>query len=279
MSLRGRGSCSLLGGAAMLVLGCGETTLNPAEPESLVCPELSGSADLLEIPYSDDPAANGRIRAFVAATRGLADLVLDMEQTAVSACSRMSRDTGLGEAPAGASVDQACDPIRKALGALATSGVELRISFVAPSCSSDTRREARCTAVCAGASQDCAALCAMQGALYAACTLPAVSVAASSDLPEIVRMARTLEENLPTLLYAEIALGRRLAEQAQALAAVATRLPADVAHAGPRGIACATLAAGTVGKAASRLTAVVGASETTVALLDPEAHPSAKKVP
>jgi hypothetical protein len=261
---------------SVLATACGNNGPGVHDAEALVCPELGGNADLLELPYADDPIANARIRAFMATTRGLADVVLEMEQTVVSTCGRMSRDLGLPAATSEPNVTQACEPIRAQLARLAASGIELRVSFVTPSCGNDTRREARCSSICSVAGPECAALCTTQAALYAECTLPAVAVAASSELPEVLRLARTLEENLPALLYVELALGRRLAEQTQSLVGTATKIPSDVANAGPRGVACVTLAAAMVGKAVSRLSSAVSIVETTTALLDPEVHPSSR---
>jgi hypothetical protein len=270
-----------LAGAALLVSSSGCASSQPAasQAEALVCPELAGSVDLLDLPFSDDPLANGRIKAFVSTTRGLADAVLEMERLAVDACQRIQHDIGIPRSEDPKSVQEACAPLQATLARLAASGIEIRIGLVTPRCGPDARREARCGAVCPSSAEECRVLCSAQAALYAQCTLPAVSVAVSSELEEVVKLARTLEQNLPSLLYAELALGKRLIGQAQTVALISTRLPADLKGAEPRGVACAAFAAVTTGKAVARLKAVIDASSAAVALLDPEVHPPEPEKP
>lgn len=257
-------------------LSCGQSA-GLEHAEAIVCPELAGSTDLLELSYSEDPRANGRIKAFVATSRGLADAVMEMERLAIDACDHMRSELGTVLAGPVTSVQQACEPVRAAIARVQAAGVEIRISLVSPSCGADSVRSSRCSSLCDPSLPECAKLCSAQGALYAACTLPAVSVAASSQTAEVLRLAQTLEQHLPTLLFAEIALGRRLLEHAGTLVALSASLPRDVSNAGPRGVACVTVAASLVARASSRLNDVVGASSAATALLDPEVHPSERK--
>jgi hypothetical protein len=250
--------------------------LTPAvdQAEAVVCPEIAGTADPLELDYAEDPRANGRIKAFVATSRGLADVVVEMERMALDACDHMRADLGVALAAPVTSVQQACAPVARAIAEVQAAGVEIRIALVAPQCGADSNRSSRCSAFCAPSASDCAALCNAQAALYAECTLPAVSVLASSEAAEVVRLVQTLEQHLPALLFAEVALGKRLVEQAGTLVALSASLPRDLGNAGPRGIACVTLAAALIGKAATRLNGVIGASSAATARLDPEVHPS-----
>lgn len=266
---------------ALLVLaapGCAGSSGATDTAEELACPELGGSVDPLEHAYSDDPSASGRIRAFVATTRGLADAVLEMERLATDSCRRMARDLGvLAASPT--SVRDACAPVHASLSRTLASGVEIRIALVAPKCDPESTREARCGSLCPSSSPECQSLCQAQAALYAECTLPAVSVAISSQTADALALASTLERNLPPLLYAEFALGKRLAGHAGALAALATRLPQDVSSAGPRGVACVALSAALVGKAVVRFNEALNESQKATALLAPEVHPSATVSP
>lgn len=257
----------------------GQPPREPSQAAAILCPELGGSVDVLELSYSDDPIANGRLKAFVATARGFADAVLEMESHAIGACQRITSDLGVVVQENPKSIEQACAPVRAAVERMASIGVEIRVSLVTPRCGPDARREARCAAICSTSPKECAVLCSAQAALYAQCTLPAVSVAASSDLEEVVKLARSLEENLPSLLYAEIALGKRLANHAQQMVVISSRLPGDLKGAGPRGMACAALAATTTGKALARLKAVVDQSAAAIAKLEPEEHPSTRGTP
>jgi hypothetical protein len=265
--------------AGVLACSNGNAPKDASQPETLLCPELGGSVDVLELPYSDDPLANGRLKAFVATARGFADAVLEMESLAIGACQRITSDLGVVVKENPKSIEEACAPVRTAIERMASIGVEIRVSLVTPKCGPDARREARCSAMCSTSPKECAVLCSAQAALYAQCTLPAVSVAASSELEDVVKLARSLEENLPSLLYAEIALGKRLANHAEQIVFISSRLPGDLKGAGPRGVACAALAATTTGKAVARLKAVVDQSAAAIAKLDPEEHPSTRGAP
>jgi hypothetical protein len=265
--------------SVLFAVACAGSPEIPAEPEAILCPELGSNVDVLELPYSDDPLANGRLKAFVATARGLADAVIETERLAIDACQRIARDLGFPERANPASIQEACAPVSTTIQRLASSGIEIRISLVTPRCGPDQRREARCAAVCPASGKECAVLCSAQAALYAQCTLSAVSVAVSSELDEAKKLARSLEEHVPALLYAEIALGKRLVAHTEQIAFVSARLPGDLKNAGPRGMACATLAAATTGKAIARLKQTVTDSAATLALLDPMEYPAGSAAP
>jgi hypothetical protein len=275
----GRGSSAAL--VALLCAACASsgTEEHAKEAQTLLCPELGSNVDVLELPYSDDPLANGRLKAFVATARGLADVVLEMESRTIGACQRITSDIGVVVKENPQSIEEACSPVRAEVERLATIGVEIRVSLVTPRCGPDARREARCSSMCATSPKECAVLCSAQAALYAQCTLPAVSVVASSEIADVMKLVRSLENNLPALLYAEIALGKRLVSHAEQAVVISTRLPGDLKDAGPRGVACAALAATTTGRAVARLKAVVDQSAAVIARLDPEEHPSQRGMP
>lgn len=257
------GAVARFGGCALLA-ACSPSSLASSpgafdDTVSLACPELGGTADPLEVSYSSDPASDGRLRAFVATARGMYDLALEAERLAVNACHRIAGDMGWA-LPSDAADLGACRPLEELLTSLPRRGVELRISVVEPRCEEDSRRSERCLVLCGTGGSACDDLCSSQAAIYAECTLPAVRVAASSDTDDLVHLARALESHLPSLLYAELALGRRLSARVENLARLSSRLPADLGHAGPRGLACAAIAAGIAGKSAQRLILLLNAT-------------------
>jgi hypothetical protein len=267
---------------ATALVGCrGAPSSVPDAAEWLLCPELSRGVDLLQVSYSTDPAANGRIRAFVSAARGLYDVSVEMERLAADACRRMSHDLGYPDPPPGARLDQLCAPLKTSVEGLKASGVEIRISVAPPHCGADAERGSRCDSACASSVGDaeCNLLCRAQSELYARCSLPSVTVAASSSVEVVVRLARTIEENLPSLLYAEMAMGRRLVQHVETIVAMSTHLPNDVKASGERGVACTALAATLTVKAAGRLHFVVDTSAWTTAALNPEVHASNRVAP
>jgi hypothetical protein len=278
-TLRGRSSCvGIVLLAAAGPLGCQTAPSSlPEAAQQVLCPELSSGVDLLQLSYSDDPAANGRIRAFVSAVRGLYDVSIEMERQAADACRRMSHDLGYPPMPADAPLDKLCEPIKTTVAGLTAAGIEIRISIAPPHCDVDADRGQRCGSTCASAAGnagECTLLCKAQADLYARCTLPSVTVAASIGGQNVERLAHTIEDNFPSLLYAEIALGRRLVDNVETLVTTSTRLPNDVKSAGEHGVACAALAAVLTAKAAGRLHSVLTTCASTTATLNPEIHAS-----
>lgn len=275
---RGQTAASLLTLALVLVLvSCAGTSSSSSSPatapdaQNLICPELSGNSDPLEATFVDAPAANARIRTFVASARGLNDVTLEIERRAVETCRAIAHDIGAPEVPRTAALDAQCAPVREAIAAVAKENIELRIAIAPPKCKTDDARKARCEAVAASAkAAESGDLCTAQGAVYARCSLPSVTFAASKQIENIVKLGRSLEANLPALLYADLALGRRLVDHVSKVVAVSVKLTADLKDAGPHGLACIGLATNVVKKSSERLKRFLDLSGEIVLGLDPE---------
>ena len=74
------------------------------------------------------------------------------------------------------------------------------------------------------------------------------------------RLAATLQANLPTLLHAEIALGRRLSADAEVVGQVGAQLPRIVGDAGAHALACIAAAADVTARASFSIRVSVQAS-------------------
>ncbi|MBX3228769.1 MAG: hypothetical protein KIT84_39850 [Labilithrix sp.] len=246
------------------------------DAEALLCPELGGNSDPLEANYADTPEANAQIRAFVAAARGLSDVTLEIERRAIDTCRRIRKDIGAPDAPVNAPIDTQCEPVRAAIEKLLKEGVELRIAIAPPRCEDDGARKGRCNSVAGSAGAEAGVLCESQSLVYARCTLPAVSFASSRNADEVVRLGRSLEENLPPMLYADMALGRRLVSNVEQIAVASAKLTSQLKNVGPHGAACVGLAGAVTAKAAERLRVFLAASGALVLSLDPEIVSSAK---
>jgi hypothetical protein len=183
-----------------------------------------------------------------------------MERLALDACRRMSADVGAPAQPEPSTLQQMCAPVLHAIDQLTSTGVELKVAIAQPTCGDDAVRQQQCGSFCGVEGVECRALCRAQAAIYAQCSLPSVAVAVSKDLQQAAALATTLERNLPTLLYAELALGRRLLDHAEVIVRISAKLPKDVQSADARGIACVTLAAATAGKSAAHLNALLSTS-------------------
>ena len=259
---------------ALAVSGCSANAANEAKAtsaENVVCPELGGNADPLEASFVDAPGPNARIRTFVASARGLNDVTLEIERRAVETCRAVAQDIGAPEVSRSAALDAQCAPMRKAIAELGKANIELRIAIAPPKCKADDTRKARCESVAASANAaESGDLCNAQGALYARCSLPSISFAASKQTENVFRLGKSLESNLPALLYADLALGRRLIDHVSKIAAVSVKLTTDLKDVGPHGLACVALASNVVKKSSERLKHFLELSSDVFLSLDPE---------
>jgi hypothetical protein len=261
-----------------VVTACAGAESTATAAAEMACPELGGSVDPMLLSYSDDAAANGRIRAFLSATRGLYDAALEMERMASDACARIRNESG--EPTQASSGLSACDALLTDLAMLARNGIEIRVSVATPRCKPSAERRDRCSASCGTSSgAECTSVCEAQAAIYGDCTLPGVSIAVSHETERLLKLARALERHLPNLFYAEMALGKRLTEHGKTLVSVAGKLPADVNEAGPHAMACVSLAATSAAKSFARLETVLAVCSKATASLNPEVHASEARVP
>ncbi len=75
-----------------------------------------------------------------------------------------------------------------------------------------------------------------------------------------LRLAATLRANLPLLLHAELALGRRLTGSVRTVVEVGGQLPRVVGDAGAEGLACIAAASSASAQASLRINVSVQAS-------------------
>jgi hypothetical protein len=264
---------------AAIALGAAVAACAPAQaqPEPtdvraqrLLCPELGGNSDPLETSYADKPAADARIRALVSAVRGLNDATLEMERRAVDACSRMRHDLGAAELTANSPLDAQCEPVRTLIAKVAADGIVVKVNIAPPKCQTDASRQAKCAGVTAASAPEAEPLCTAASVIYSRCSLPAVTFAAARETDETARLGKTLEQHLPSLLYAQYALGQRLTKHLEPLVQAGPKLGEAVKDAGPHGLACVGLSTTTAARSAERIKSFLGLSTSLVASLSPE---------
>ncbi|EYF07952.1 hypothetical protein [Chondromyces apiculatus] len=107
---------------------------------------------------------------------------------------------------------------------------------------------------------ECQASCKAHADVYATCTPALVNVSGSANTDVALRLGRSLQANLPALLHAELALGRRLLNDAQVVVQVGAELPRVVGQAGAHALACAGAAAEAATSASLRIQISVRAS-------------------
>lgn len=110
------------------------------------------------------------------------------------------------------------------------------------------------------ADADCQASCRAHADVNASCTPALVNVRTNTNAEMAMRLGATLQANLPALLHAEVALGRRLIGDAQTVAQVGAQLPNVLGQAGAHAIGCAGAAADAAASASVRINVSVRAS-------------------
>ncbi len=110
------------------------------------------------------------------------------------------------------------------------------------------------------ADAECNASCHAHADVSATCTPPQVQVQVSQNTEMAARLLATLQANMPQLLHAQIALGRRLATDIQTVVQIGKQLPNIVGQAGFNALACVAAAADAAVEASVRVQVSVQAS-------------------
>jgi hypothetical protein len=110
------------------------------------------------------------------------------------------------------------------------------------------------------ANAKCNASCKAHAELTAECTQPKLNIVASANTGDMAKLVATLEANLPTLIRAEFAYGKRIAHDVQALVQVGADLPGAIGQAGSHALACVAASASAVAHAQASISVSVQAS-------------------
>jgi hypothetical protein len=244
----------------ILTAGCAAETQKTTQAVQQTCPQLSSSVDPIAFTYSSDAQANAKLRSFVSAARGLSDASKKMETLAIEACAGAAREIGVNISPAQNAVDAACAPVAAELNALRAAGVQIKITVGNPICSVDVERRGQCETQCPPGDTPCLSGCTARGEAYARCTLPTVDVELSPSSERAMRLAAALRTHLPRLVYAEVALGKRLINHVQTMVRVGGDLPPIMQKAGLFGWTCVVAGVAASAEAATRIESVLSGS-------------------
>ena len=110
------------------------------------------------------------------------------------------------------------------------------------------------------ADAECNASCTAQANLNAQCTPAQVNLFGQPTTDVAARLFATLHTNLPNLMYAQIALGQRVMQDAQVVVQVGANMPKVVGDAGLQGLACIGAAAEASARASASINVSVQAS-------------------
>lgn len=127
---------------------------------------------------------------------------------------------------------------------------------------SGTWKAPHCEATVKGPSADvkCNASCKAHAELTAQCSEPKLNVQANAGTAEMTKLVATLRVNLPVLVKAELAYGKRIAGQIRTLVQIGGELPGIIGQAGLHAAACIGASADAVLHAQVSLSVSVQAS-------------------
>jgi hypothetical protein len=134
----------------------------------------------------------------------------------------------------------------------ATCHAKCEGQWKAPHCQADVKAPT--------AEAKCNGSCKAHADLEAQCTEPKVTVHASAGGAELHKLVATLEANLPVLVRAEFAYGKRIAGDIEALVHIGGELPNMMAKAGAHAAACIGASASAVVHAQASISVSVQAS-------------------
>jgi hypothetical protein len=107
---------------------------------------------------------------------------------------------------------------------------------------------------------ECNANCSAEADFQASCSPAQVYVRTNQNFQMVARLAQTLQANLPELLHAEVALGKRLVGSARVVVSVGAALPKIIGEAGAEAVACVAAASSASVKASMRIDVSIHAS-------------------
>lgn len=137
-------------------------------------------------------------------------------------------------------------------GCSTTCHAQCQGEWQAPQCAGQVRPPS--------ADAECNASCTAQANLNAQCTPAQVNLFGQPTTDVAARLFATLHTNLPNLMYAQIALGQRVMQDAQVVVQVGANMPKVVGDAGLQGLACIGAAAEAAGRASASINVSVQAS-------------------
>lgn len=118
------------------------------------CPEMGGGANAMAAMYTDNAQMNGKIRAFVQASKDLVGVAAQAEAEATEACMRIGADLGIPPAAMaprdepGGRAKGACEPVAAQIDAILRSGLRFTATVTPPQCQASAQAQAECSGSC-----------------------------------------------------------------------------------------------------------------------------------
>jgi hypothetical protein len=227
--------------------GCDQLMGTPAPtPSAPTCIDVAPGRDVLGHQFVSSGPVDAKIRSYVEASNDLAGAANQVEAEVAQSCFRIGLDLGVTAGAMqprienGGKATGACFAAAQALDGAMRSGATVWVRVTAPFCTPNAFAQNQCAAVCNvnPGDPECNASCRVHASVSATCTPPIVLVTPSSTNPMSIRLATTLQANLPGLVHADLALGRRLANDAQILGQIGANLPRMIGQSGALAVGC-----------------------------------------
>lgn len=110
------------------------------------------------------------------------------------------------------------------------------------------------------ASADCNASCDAHASFEAQCEPGRVTVQAKAETERVAKLAATLRANLPSLIKAQVGMGKRVLGDVETVVRLGAELPNAIGDAGARALACVAAGAQASAEASARIRVSVEAS-------------------
>jgi len=113
------------------------------------CPQLTSSGDPMHAHFGAQGEAEATLRAFVAASKDLAEVSAQMESEIFTACRAIGHDIGVTDADIqGPDVRAVCGAVSARLDAILTAGAKLEVRATPPECRANANAKAECSGAC-----------------------------------------------------------------------------------------------------------------------------------
>ncbi|HEY4122112.1 MAG TPA: hypothetical protein VGM56_29800, partial [Byssovorax sp.] len=238
-------------------------------PAPAACPDIEPGRYVLGKQFVSSGPIDAKIRTYAQASNDVAGVANQAELEVAQACTRVGLDLGVPASAMqprqenGGRASGACGPAAAAVDGIMRQGAAVIVRVTPPFCSPNGVAQSQCGNACNvnPGDAECAASCRAHGEIYATCTPALIMVAPQTPNALSLRLSATLSANLPALLHAELALGRRLGGAVGTVSQVGSALPGLVGQAGgAMALGCVTAGQAQVNAASWQLQATVRAS-------------------
>ena len=113
------------------------------------CPQLTSSGDPMQANFGAQGKAEATVRAFVAASKDLAEVSAQMESEIFTACQNIGHDIGMSDTDLqNPDVRGVCGAVSARIDAIFAAGAKLEVRATPPECRANANAKAECSGAC-----------------------------------------------------------------------------------------------------------------------------------